>query len=441
MDRERITRLLWLGLAMLAMATLGYGFLAIGWVASELPAGESERVRGPLGAVGVRSGGTYAWVVPSDDGVVLIDTGKDTQAPALLAEVGGRPVRAILLTHAHTDHLMGLAVFPDAPVWVTPQDASLLRGERTARGWFSSLMRSLTGDAPIPRDIHELTPDQELDIDGARFWVASAPGHTDGSVAYLWEDVLFAGDALWGGPQVTSAPEALADDRDAARASVEKLAVLDFDELADGHVGLTHGARAALFHLLEKPITPPTISMRSEPTGPHARTTKRTGRLVRAPEPDVRGEQPELLLIDGDPEPWRLSSTPVPEHDAWIGRRVVVRARPTVGAGRGKPMEVLAIEAAPGEDAAPPAPDSAAHLDAWVGRWTSVDGAVRDFRPLDPDASWGEGQLVLADGSAIPLAAPVDQVTDGRPWHGTVRVDRQGGGPLLVAVVEPVTDP
>ena len=85
MNRERITRLAGLGLAFLAVAALGYGFLAIGWVASELPAGESERLVGPLGAIGVRSGGTYAWVVPTDDGVVLIDTGKDTAAPALLA--------------------------------------------------------------------------------------------------------------------------------------------------------------------------------------------------------------------------------------------------------------------------------------------------------------------------------------------------------------------
>ena len=57
-----------------------------------------------------------------------------------------KSLRAILLTHAHWDHVSGLPDFPGVPVWVTPRDASSL-GKVIALGFADSLpaydMRSM----------------------------------------------------------------------------------------------------------------------------------------------------------------------------------------------------------------------------------------------------------------------------------------------------------
>jgi glyoxylase-like metal-dependent hydrolase (beta-lactamase superfamily II) len=53
------------------------------------------------------------------DGVLLVDTGLAAQAPAVLAEVrklSNGPIRFIINTHAHPDHVGGNVAFSSAPV-------------------------------------------------------------------------------------------------------------------------------------------------------------------------------------------------------------------------------------------------------------------------------------------------------------------------------------
>jgi glyoxylase-like metal-dependent hydrolase (beta-lactamase superfamily II) len=46
---------------------------------------------------------TNAWIVGDDDGVIVIDPGRD---PAVvLAAVGDREVLAVICTHGHADHV------------------------------------------------------------------------------------------------------------------------------------------------------------------------------------------------------------------------------------------------------------------------------------------------------------------------------------------------
>ncbi len=432
MDRESIVRRVLMGLGVVLSVVVAFGFVTVGWVASEMPPAQAERVRGPHGLVGIRANATYSWIVPTDGGVVLVDAGMEPGGRAILAEVGTRPVRAILLTHAHADHLMGLDAFPGVPVHVHPDDAPILRGEREPGGWLAAAIGRYAGEVPRPETIEAL-PEGELVIDGARFHVVPVPGHTSGSVAYLWEDVLFSGDAVWGGQPMSPAPPALSDDVERARKSLIGLVPLDFDAMADGHVGLTSHARPALLHLLEQPGSEPRVSVRSDAAGPRSRPVTRTGVLVRAPAPDVRGEQPELLLIEGEPA-WRLSTRPDPSRDALVGQRVVVRARPGLGGGGpGVPMEPMSVTLAEGE---PPAaqPTTLAGLSASDGWWVPVSGAIEDFAPLEPGAAWGEGRLVLPDGARVSLSAPVARIAGATTVEGTARVHVTAAGPRLTLV-------
>jgi glyoxylase-like metal-dependent hydrolase (beta-lactamase superfamily II) len=126
------------------------------------------------------------WVVGDDDSCVVIDA--PHSVPGILAVVGGRRVTAILLTHAHDDHVRvapELAERTGAPLYLHPGDEPL---------W-----KLVHPDLPMPRP---LADGQE--IGGLR--VLHTPGHSPGAVCFYAPELgcVFTGDTLfYGGPGAT----------------------------------------------------------------------------------------------------------------------------------------------------------------------------------------------------------------------------------------------
>jgi glyoxylase-like metal-dependent hydrolase (beta-lactamase superfamily II) len=93
-----------------------------------------------------------------------------------------RQLRAILLTHAHWDHVSGIPDFPGTPVWVTAEERSYIRdgGVVTvvARGFTSAQYREYSFE---PRPYLGFPRSHDVHGDGSVV-IVPAPGHTPGSV-------------------------------------------------------------------------------------------------------------------------------------------------------------------------------------------------------------------------------------------------------------------
>lgn len=138
------------------------------------------------------------WLVadPRTREAVMIDPGEE---PAMfLAELDTRrwTLRAIWLTHAHIDHILGVAAVKRAtgvPVFLHPADRSLYDGLADQGAWFG-----MRPEAP-PAPDHELAAGQRLSVGSLAFEVRHTPGHSPGSVSFLGHGTIFGGDALFNG--------------------------------------------------------------------------------------------------------------------------------------------------------------------------------------------------------------------------------------------------
>jgi len=155
---------------------------------------------------GGESGVSNAGVIADDDGLTIVDTlmvrSQWEPFAAAVAKLG-RPVRRLLLTHAHVDHVGGTKAFPNASVLGSAQTSQLLDGEMPV-GAYKAFMPAFAGEFD---DLAELgtRPVTHIVTEAAqltrRVEVLVATGHTAGDVMALVADcdVLFAGDLCFFG--------------------------------------------------------------------------------------------------------------------------------------------------------------------------------------------------------------------------------------------------
>ena len=123
----------------------------------------------------------------------LIDPGDDSNKILDAIERYGFHVKAILLTHGHFDHTMGLEEVYEAtkaPVYMSHKDLGIDLGS----GNFG-----LDWELDPPDDTHFVTDGDEIECGALTFTVLETPGHTPGGLTFMIEDCLFTGDTLFRG--------------------------------------------------------------------------------------------------------------------------------------------------------------------------------------------------------------------------------------------------
>ncbi|MGW4444634.1 MBL fold metallo-hydrolase [Streptomyces sp. NPDC004682] len=218
------------------------------------------------------------WVILKDgDAVTLVDTGYPGDRAGLLeslAAVGSSPeaVAAVLITHAHNDHLGSAEHLRSAygtPVQLHPAEVPHARREFLQQAKVGDVVRNVWRPGVLPWAVHliqvggleqhPVTAPEPFPVEGALDLPGNpvpvhTPGHTDGHCVYHLPrlGVVISGDALVTGHAISrvKGPQLLADffhhERERAVTSLDLIAALEGDTLLPGHGPVHRGpVRAA----------------------------------------------------------------------------------------------------------------------------------------------------------------------------------------------------
>lgn len=152
------------------------------------------------------AGSVNSYIVETRNGVVLIDSQRVLSQGAAVADrisETGKPLLAVLITHAHPDHFGGLAAvlaeYPDTPVYSS--EATLDEMRTDGHGFMAATREALPNDTAdtIPLPSHTFADGQTLIFDGVDFIVDEiGAGEAEAMSTFYVPDAnaLFVGDLV-----------------------------------------------------------------------------------------------------------------------------------------------------------------------------------------------------------------------------------------------------
>lgn len=151
-------------------------------------------VRGFVG--GVFAQNTYLVSCARTNAGILVDPGAATPQALAAAREAGVTIERIVLTHAHVDHVEGLALAKretGAPIHLHPDDLPLYGAAPRQAEWFGLRME------PLPPVDHPLAAGDTVAFGDCALAVRFAPGHAPGHVILVGDGVAIVGDVIFRG--------------------------------------------------------------------------------------------------------------------------------------------------------------------------------------------------------------------------------------------------
>lgn len=126
----------------------------------------------------------------------VVDPGGSSENIIEAIDKNSLNIKYILLTHGHFDHVGAVAALVKkykAPVYMSKDDRAFLESPKEVRA-------SAFGMQIEAADVDVFVKERdEIPFSEGTIKVIETPGHTLGSVCYLFENYLFAGDTLFNG--------------------------------------------------------------------------------------------------------------------------------------------------------------------------------------------------------------------------------------------------
>ena len=136
---------------------------------------------------------TNCYIVKHGKDCFIVDPGDDAQR--IIEDTHNCQLRFILLTHGHFDHVLALEAiegqYPGTDIYIGKKDKELIN-HLSSQGF--SINQHLK-DIKMP--IKTVRQGNTIAFGSHKIKVIDTPGHTEGSVCYLLNNLLFSGDTLF----------------------------------------------------------------------------------------------------------------------------------------------------------------------------------------------------------------------------------------------------